>query len=281
MLCRKPYAIKGGVFGCGQCMHCRFNRRRIWTHRMMLEAAVHPAASFVTLTYNKEHIPDDGSLRPLDLQLWLKRFRKRVGACRYFAVGEYGDYSWRPHYHLALFGHGRECGKEVADTWGQGFSFVGDLTLHSAQYVAGYVTKKLTSVKDERLRGRYPEFARMSLRPGIGSPAIHTIVQALQNKHGWDAISARGDVPSVLRHGRQDMPLGRYMREGIRRAIGFKFREESSDETFRKTAEMLALYKDKVADGSLSLRAWKEALDGQKALNAEVRAKIYGQRSKI
>ena len=64
MLCRKPFSKKGAQFGCGQCMACRINRRRIWTHRIMLEALVSPSASFLTLTYNKENLPDGGTLAP-------------------------------------------------------------------------------------------------------------------------------------------------------------------------------------------------------------------------
>jgi len=167
--------------GCGQCMPCRINRRRLWTHRMMLESYKHAENSFLTLTYDDEHLPARGSLDPSHTQKWLKRFRKAIAPrkVRFYLVGEYGDQSQRPHYHAALFGVGPDgivvnneyCSVPdiVSRTWGKGHVMLGSLTSASAQYICGYVTKKMTSKFDPRLNGRYPEFARMSRRPGIGS----------------------------------------------------------------------------------------------------------------
>lgn len=253
---------------------------------MMLEAAVHPAASFVTLTYKE--LPDGGNLVPRDLQLWIKSYReilRKKGECgfRYFAVGEYGDYSQRPHYHLAIFGRGMEDGELVKKTWKHGFTMVGTLTLSSAAYVAGYVTKKMTAKDDPRLHGRYPEFARMSLRPGIGAPAIHAVAEALQNKHGWDEINRNGDVPSVLRSAGRTMPLGRYMRARLREELGFKFRSDNPEKAFKKTAELLDLYKDYLlnTEAPVSLEKWEAARKAQKILKMEVKQRIYSQRSAV
>lgn len=269
--------MKGAKFGCGQCLPCRLNRRRIWVHRMMLEAALHPASSFLTLTYDKEHLNGEGTLVPRDLQLWLKRYRKSAGRCRYFAVGEYGTLSMRPHYHLAIFGHDRHfCGAIAKETWDAGYSYAGDLTLHSAQYIAGYVTKKMTGENDARLGGKYPEFARMSLRPGIGAPAIPTLVQALSTKSGWDGINTKGDVPQVLRHGSKTMPLGRYMRSVLRGALDFQFVEENPDAAFKRTAELYTLYQNYLLaeETPLTISAWQKAMEEQKIVVMEKRFAI-------
>lgn len=218
---------------------------------MMLEACCHEHASFVTLTYNKENIPDGGTLVPSHLQLWLKRLRKSLRTpVRYFGVGEYGDFSWRPHYHVALFGVGREASAIVDKTWGLGFTLVGDLTLQSAAYVAGYVNKKMTARDDPRIAesGLYPEFARMSLRPGIGAPAVSSLAEAISNKHGWDEIERTGDVPAVLRHSGRNLPLGRFMRRKLREAIGFEFTAEPERIAYEKTAEMYAMYQNYLLD---------------------------------
>lgn len=247
----------------------------------MLEACCHERASFLTLTYAKETLPNDGSLVPSDLQLWLKRFRKAAGPVRYYAVGEYGDQSWRPHYHVALFGRGREASEIVRTTWGKGHTYTGDLTLASAQYVAGYVTKKMTGVGDERLGGKHPEFARMSLRPGIGFPSIRCIAEALQNKHGWEQIENTGDVPQVLRFEQRNLPLGRYMRTHLRAALGHRFVGEPVNVALEKTARLRALYQDYVdAEGSTSMEGFKEykkEREKQKILNIERRARIKGK----
>ena len=129
-----------------------------------------------------------GTLVLEDVQNWMKRLRKAIEPVRirYYVVGEYGDENHRPHYHAAIFGlpscqrgttmrdvRGRpvwsrccdQC-RLVGDTWGKGDVVLGVLEKDSCQYVCGYVTKKLTSRNDERLFGRYPEFAVMSRRPG-------------------------------------------------------------------------------------------------------------------
>lgn len=98
---------------------------------------------------------------------------------------------------------------------------LGDLTKDSAQYIAGYVTKKMTDKADPRLKGRHPEFARMSLRPGIGALAIEDIALVLTTDHGCDEILNTGDVPQVLMHGSKRWPLGRYLRKKLREHLGF------------------------------------------------------------
>lgn len=197
----------------------------------MLEALDHGEknCSFVTLTY--ADMPVDRSVSPAELQLWLKRLRKRVSPrrIRYFGVGEYGDQSWRPHYHAAVFGLGpcetggmctleHSCApcSDVRQTWGLGHVKVAPLTMASAQYVAGYVTKKMTDNRDVRLDGRFPEFARMSLRPGIGAGALDNVASELM-RYGLDR---RGDVPGQLRFGATLLPLGRYLRGRLRILVG-------------------------------------------------------------
>lgn len=166
----------------------------------MLEAYKHPKNSFITLTYEDAELPLGGTLVPKDFQDFLKRLRKAVSPypIRYFGCGEYGDQTQRPHYHAALFGLGPEDAETIDKAWGRGFSFTGDLTHDSAQYVAGYVTKKMTSHLDPRLGGRHPEFARMSLRPGIGAPAVGDIADTLTTGPGCDALARVGDVPHAL-----------------------------------------------------------------------------------
>lgn len=223
---------------------------------MMLEALSHEQSSFVTLTYNNDHLPPDGSVSPRDLQLFVKRLRKLSNLkLRFYGVGEYGEVSSRPHYHLALFGiapHERAADQSatfVERAWSVdaepiGHVLEGTLTFDSAAYVAQYVTKKMTGADDERLGGRFPEFARMSLRPGLGALAIGPVAEALSVPVGRHDIAACGDVPRVLRHGRRDMPLGRYLRARLRKELGVERAEGMTDEDIKNTVTMQALYAD-------------------------------------
>lgn len=175
---------------CGRCVGCRASRARAWAIRCMHEASLYRKNAFVTLTYDDVHFSP--SLNYVDFQLFMKRFRKRFGAVRFYMCGEYGERTFRPHYHCLLFGwyptDGVPCGKdivssrELSSVWDKGFSSVGQVTYESAGYVARYVMKKAYAEQTSEFRGRYvrtdpdtgeiykvePEFARMSLKPGIG-----------------------------------------------------------------------------------------------------------------
>ena len=93
-------------FPCGQCMACRLNKQREKAMRIGHELQYHKESVFITLTYDPEHLPENGSLVKSDVQKFLKRLRKRLGVerVRYFLCGEYGELGNRPHYHLIVFG---------------------------------------------------------------------------------------------------------------------------------------------------------------------------------
>lgn len=90
---------------CGQCLECRIQQTRQWADRCVLEAKKYKHNYFVTLTYDDEHLPPNGSLCLRDVQLFLKRLRRKFKKTKIRVVysGEYGDASLRPHYHLLLF----------------------------------------------------------------------------------------------------------------------------------------------------------------------------------
>lgn len=170
---------------CGKCIGCRMEQARQWAIRCMHEAEDHENNCMVTLTYDEQNVPADGSLQPMELQLWLKRLRKKFPSrIRYFACGEYGDQYHRPHYHCLLFGidfddsieynpnSGLPSVSELQETWTNGYVKVSPFTYESAAYVARYVIKKQKSEDSylDKTTGviRSPEFTRMSRMPGIG-----------------------------------------------------------------------------------------------------------------
>lgn len=311
MKCRNPYHAAGYMYPCGQCMPCRVNRRRIWTHRLMLERFNHGDATFVTLTYDDEHLPevldkDTGeilnTLVPKHLQDWLKRLRKAYAPkkIRFYGCGEYGDTSDRAHYHVALFGYPQcEWGTSrysrsrknccwscdlLRSTWGQGNIYSGELTAESSAYISGYVTKKMTSKEDQRLRGRHPEFARMSNRPGIGADFMHHVASSILEFNLGDK---QADVPSALRHGNRVLPLGRYLRMKLRKMVGKdeKTPQEILDKLFAELQPLRDLAQATSDEtGEKYGEAFKRLVikqSDQAVLNMETRQKIFKSRKTL
>jgi hypothetical protein len=171
---------------CGQCIGCRLERSRQWAQRMLHEKKLWGQSSFITLTYDAEHIPPGGTLDKRDFQLFMKRLRKsRDQPLRFYACGEYGETTNRPHYHAILFNCGFDdlqlqtknsrdeylyTSPSLARQWQLGNHLIGDVTFESAAYVARYCVKKINGpLAEAHYEGRLPEFALMSRRPGIGA----------------------------------------------------------------------------------------------------------------
>ena len=185
---------------CGQCIGCRLEYSRQWANRCMLELPYHRESWFLTLTYDDDHVPqtwyvynDDGeaspalTLAPRDLELFWKRLRKAHSDdhIRYYACGEYGSTTFRPHYHAVVFGLSLDdlrpykrspqgydyfISDSLAKCWGCGFVVVGAVTWETCAYTARYVMKKAKGLDKQAYENLNlePEFVRMSRKPGIG-----------------------------------------------------------------------------------------------------------------
>lgn len=217
------------AFPCGQCLHCRINKAREWTHRLLLEQMVHPSSCFVTLTYDDEHLPDDNSVSKVELQKFLKRLRRKTYAgydftkIRYFGVGEYGEKTQRPHYHVALFGIDDTDEPAICESWSdgqgnaKGFAHVGEVNSDSARYITGYVVKKLNK-RNPKLGDREPEFMLCSKQKGgIGIGAVDQIAEKLRSNKYFNPEKQR--IIREVAYGRKSMPLGRYLTEKLRLAL--------------------------------------------------------------
>lgn len=284
--------------GCGQCVFCRVNRARLWAHRIELESFLHADSCFVTLTYDDAHIPVGGNLEPSDGQAWLKRLRARVypAKIRFYYAGEYGSTTSRPHYHAVLFGYpscffGRSryrLGMKnccpvcdlVRDTWGNGKVELGDLNPKTAQYVCKYVSKVNTVEEEAFLDGRRREFARMSLRPGIGAGAIAQVAKSFSGHIAGDYLSRYGDVPSSLLHGKKSRPLGRYLVSKLRKAVGIADGKTPPAAAEAYARELRDVCRSNTVLPENSQKSLKEIvldLNAQKRNNMLARIKIHAQ----
>jgi hypothetical protein len=182
---------------CGRCRGCRLDNARDWALRCYHEAQMHDENSFLTLTYNDKNLPKDGSIHKSHLQKFIKRLRKAIEPkrLRYYACGEYGEKMGRPHYHAIIFGYdfpdkefhhvsnpkkrnrfstsdqNKVYTSGLLDSiWQKGYGTIGEVSFESAGYVARYIGKKIGGeMALEHYKGKNPEFALMSRRPGIGS----------------------------------------------------------------------------------------------------------------
>lgn len=283
-LCKKPFCRSGSLsFGCGQCMPCRISRRRLWTHRILLESLCHSSSAFITLTYDDEHVPPGGTLVIKDYQKFLYSLRQLLSPrkLRYVFVGEYGESTWRPHYHAIIFGLCPSEEEVVRLAWKRGHIMVGDVTPASAQYVCGYVTKKMTNKNDPRLEGRYPEFMRPSLKPGIGALAVPKLVDVLTSEKGHLLLDSEGDVPQVISHGRRQLPLGRYLRMKMRQRYGFEETGTPKEVLRALSEEMYRVFEadfDAAKENGISVKQFyrqKAETRKQQILNIETKFKAF------
>ena len=157
---------------------------------------------------------------------------------------------------------------------------VGTLTLESAQYVAGYVTKKLTSHDDPRLNGRHPEFARQSHRPGIGAPALKELEDFLYPDVGAKLLMQTKDVPLFLRHGGKALPLGRYLRSKLRELMDIPKPPVESLLAHETAQEMSAMFEASQARTKWQKLATYQKVSKPKVRSIEGRYKIFNSRSK-
>lgn len=209
---------------CGQCYGCKMERSRQMAIRCMHEASLHKNNSFITLTYDDEHLPYRGQLVREHWQLFAKRLRKKYGpgSARYYMCGEYGTQYGRPHFHACLFGHDWDdkefyTKNETGDTiynsenlerlWGMGLCTTARVTFNSAAYVTRYCIQKRTGPIAEEWYQRIdelgiyqlePEFGQPSLKPGLGAKWIE--------KYHADVYT----TDNVLQNGRKGKPPSYY-----------------------------------------------------------------------
>lgn len=284
--------INGNTFNCGHCQACRINLTSQWTLRLLYELDSWDAASFLTLTYDDEHVPLDFGLRKRDLQLFNKRLRSAAWRefglrLKYYSVGEYGSVSKRPHYHGIYYGIDSSSALHrqlIKDCWPYcpPWQFddrgdkkgVGDVTHDSIQYVTGYVRKKLSG---EMAKNEYGDlqrpFSLVSRGLGLDFALAHKD-RLLHN--GYTYI--RG----------QKIGLPRYLRDKLGLSLEFTPRKDKI-ESFKEEMEFLTaeFYKQNPQFNDLTFsnlenvsRAFQRWYDNRRWATADIIEQNFLQRSK-
>lgn len=269
--CLSPLLLKENPtpIPCGKCLECRKRLISSWSFRLLQQAKHSTMSHFITLTYATTTVPitRNGfmSLRKEDLQKYFKRLRKLCpdSVVKYFAVGEYGSRTMRPHYHIILFGANDNA---IIKAWALDNKPIGNLhigrcTPASVAYSLKYVMKP-GKIPLHRNDDRVPEFRIMSKGLGIGY-----ITEAMAAWHAAD-IENRG---YCVVEGGKKIAMPRYYKDkiyfdherkaiaeaGLRRALQEEFMEMMKDDEYAMKQYRERQEKAKAAKVLMSKRAIK------------------------
>lgn len=157
---------------CGKCAECLKRRVSGWSFRLVKEGSIAESSFFITLTYNTDHVPITPkgymSVNKEDIQKFFKRLRKlhtNAGEelpIKYYVAAEYGDKTWRPHYHAIIFNARLE---HIEKAWNLGDIHAGTVSGASIGYTLKYINKG-KRVPQHQNDDRVPEFQLMSKKIG-------------------------------------------------------------------------------------------------------------------
>lgn len=219
MACDSPFTVDRGpayaatqrmvAVPCGRCAICKRTRINQWVFRLLQEDKHSTSSYFITLTYDTDHIPisENGfkTLQKSDYQKFMKRLRRRMPKhvrLKYYAVGEYGTKSDRPHYHAIIFN--LPDPQIIEDAWTLGSIHFGTVSGNSIAYTAKYIDKD-SRIPKHRNDDRVPEFSLMS--KGLGKAYL---TKAMTKYHKADLT--RNYVVTDQRH---KVPMPRYYKDKL------------------------------------------------------------------
>ncbi|QCS35967.1 replication initiator protein [Capybara microvirus Cap1_SP_66] len=221
------------VIPCHNCPSCLHDKQATKSALIALESVGKPSPLFVTLTYADEPI-NGVSVR--DVQLFLKRLRKMFpqSKIRYHCTAEYGSHTYRPHYHLLIFGLPLESEQFVESiksrynvpNYPVGYGYYLDYSIRQAWQlgithsrvvlnpaVIRYVSK-YTSKQSDVLLGKNPPFMLQSTHNGgLGASVLRDYI--INNNFDSNCgISLNGryfTIPSNLFNQRVCLSINRYI----------------------------------------------------------------------
>lgn len=194
---------------CRQCLNCQYKRSKEWSTRLCLERREYgDDVWFVTLTYDDDH--NEKSLSISHVQNFMKSLRSKFPKqrIRFFCSGEYGAHTFRPHYHIIIYGLNLKNSDfeflysqnsnnyfkcfPIEECWNKGIVVVTNFSDFTSFYVAQYTTKKMYKKDnsfyffDKNNLQLKPEFATMSRRPGIAFNYYNTHKDEIYQSDGFN-----------------------------------------------------------------------------------------------
>lgn len=217
MECNHKIQLKNGALvPCGKCPSCLANLRSEWIFRLKEEYKSSVFSVFVTLTYDEEHVPEDYSVHKEDIQLFHKRLRKHFpnGDLRFYLVSEYGDHTFRPHYHGLYFFRSYYDHLYIYDifqkSWQNGFISFGEVEEGSIVYCTKYCLKHTFTPS-----GRLPTFRLMSkMNGGLGSSYLDRMSNYHIINDQFCFVSADGKLNRMPKYYKDQLISRKYGKSG-------------------------------------------------------------------
>lgn len=156
---------------CNKCPQCVKLKINSWIFRINQQSKISKNIVFLTLTYSPEYLPHTECGKPTlykkDVQNFMKSLRQEnqyytKDKITFYAVGEYGSKTKRPHYHILLFNVSEKI--DYNRVWKKGISYPLPAQRGSFKYVLKYMSKQKTIQKNNPIQ---TEFSLMS--KGIGA----------------------------------------------------------------------------------------------------------------
>lgn len=206
------------AYSCGKCPSCTQKRVASWVFRLQQELKRSDSAIFLTLTYSDDHVPwtEEGTqtLNYKHHQNFIKSLRKAAikradlggfinKSLKYYAVGEYGEETERPHFHYILFNLlGVHKTPEFLEmVWQKGKTDVLPVTNGTIGYVCGYVHKRHQFETDDP---RLPTRAFQS--KGLGDNYITPQIKQYYQKK---------EIPYLQVEGGQKIAMPKYYKDKL------------------------------------------------------------------
>lgn len=250
---------------CRKCPPCLAKRSNGWIFRLLQQDKIAQNSLFVTLTYENKHFTKErGTITPKgyltlnkrDFQLFMKRLRKNAPygtIIKYFAVGEYGSETYRPHYHAIIF---NSTAEHIENAWGLGYVHCDTVNGNTVAYTTKYMHKgKLIPVhaNDDRI----PEFQLLS--KGLGYNYITADTIRFHNEDiNRNYLTAEGGVKIPM----PDIYKKKLFDETTRKQQARRVQKLILAEEAKKQKDYLAIY------GSLDLYYKSQAESKRQAVNS-------------
>lgn len=275
----KKGSLKAIPLPCGKCPYCKRRRVNSWIFRLMKEEDISESSHFVTLTYANPYLPRTDNnyktLKKRDFQLFMKRLRKlqlkdyatknnitiklastTLPPIKYYACGEYGSITWRPHYHAIIFNvqdteyyyQAWKATNPITNQKGTiGKIDIGQVTGASIAYTAKYIDKD-RRIPMHQNDDRIPEFSLMSKNLGLNwlTPQVKKHYQNNLNKLYVTHQSHKMALPKYYR----DRILSDEQKKQQRKLIN-QFVEDENKELYTEFAK-------KYKNSDITFETWLE-----------------------